>query len=138
MIKHYKLLLVAALMGVAACNSEEESMPMPDAALEIKGIRAAIGADEVRVQTRANEAAAKQLQIGRTGFVDKDAIVFTTIKRTNSPLDSFTYSNIHYQYAGAKWERIANGTANDPEKIYWTDASSDHTFIGYSLPQGYQ
>ena len=138
MMKHYQLLLVAALMGVAACNSEEESMPMPDAALEIKGIRAAIGADEVRVQTRANEAAAKQLQIGRTGFVDKDAIVFTTIKRTNSPLDSFTYSNIHYQYAGAKWERIANGTANDPEKIYWTDASSDHTFIGYSLPQGYQ
>ena len=113
-------------------------MPMPDAALEIKGIRAAIGVDEVRALTRANEAAAKQLQIGRTGFVDKDTIVFTTIKRTNSPLKPFTYSNIHYQYDGTKWERIANGTANDPEKIYWTDASSDHTFIGYSLPQGYQ
>jgi hypothetical protein len=138
MMKHYKLLLVAALMGVAACNSEEESIPMPDAALEIKGIRAAIGADEVRVLTRADEAATKQLQIGRTGFVDKDTIVFTTIQRTKSPLDAFTYSNIHYQYDGTKWERIANGTTNDPEKIYWTDASSDHTFIGYSLPQGYQ
>ncbi len=137
-MKHYKLLLVAALMGVAACNSEEESIPMPDAALEIKGIRAAIGADEVRVLTRADEAATKQLQIGRTGFVDKDTIVFTTIQRTKSPLDAFTYSNIHYQYDGTKWERIANGTTNDPEKIYWTDASSDHTFIGYSLPQGYQ
>ena len=137
-MKRYKFFLFAAVMGVAACNSEEESMPMPDAALEIKGIRAAIGADEVRVQTRANEAATKQLQIGRTGFVDKDTIVFTTIQRTKSPLDAFTYSNIHYQYDGAKWERIANGTANDPEKIYWTDASSDHTFIGYSLPQGYQ
>ena len=76
--------------------------------------------------------------MGRTKFVGDDEIVFTTIKRTKSPLDAFTYSNIHYQYNGTNWERTPNGTNDDPEKIYWTDGHSDHTFIAYNLPKGYQ
>lgn len=132
MMKRYKFFLFAAVMGLVACNSEDERIPMPDAALEIRGIHATIDTDEARLLTRAEAAPAKtDIVVGRDEFAVGDKIVFTSIKRTKSPLEAFTYSNIHYKKEDAKWVRLDN----DPEKIYWTDATSDHTFIGYSLPK---
>ncbi len=132
MMKRYKIFLFAAVMGLVACNSEDERIPMPDAALEIRGIHATIDTDEARLLTRAEAAPTKtDIVVGRNEFAVGDEIVFTSIKRTKSPLEAFTYSNIHYQKEDAKWVRLDN----DPEKIYWTDATSDHTFIGYSLPK---
>jgi YD repeat-containing protein len=72
--------------------------------------------------------------VGRTAFADGNVIVFTTIKRTKYPLDNFTYSNIQYSYNGSGWARSSNGTTNDPEKIYWSDVTSAHTFTGFCLP----
>ena len=134
MMKRYKFFLFAAVMGLVACNSEDERIPMPDAALEIRGIHATIDTDEARSLTRAEAAPTKtDIVVGRDEFADGDEIVFTSIKRTEPPLKAFTYSNIHYKKEDAKWVRVR--LDNDPEKIYWTDATSNHTFIGYSLPK---
>lgn len=141
MMKRYKIYLFAAIMGITACSSDEESF-MPDATLEIKGIQATIDTDDASmVLTRATDEtdkAANKFKIGRSVFAANDKIVFTTIRRTAGALQPFTYSNIHYLTEdGSSWERTPNGTTIDPEQIYWTDGSSPHTFIGYSLPQGY-
>lgn len=133
MMKRFKIYLFAAVMGLVACNSEEDNAPMPDAALEIRGIHATIDTDEARALTRADEESTqKTTKIGRSEFAAGETIVFTSIKRTTSPLDGFTYSNISYDLTDKlNWKRTEG---NLPEKIYWTDATSPHTFIGYSLP----
>ena len=138
-MKRYKILFLAMTALLAACSSDEDVFSTNDA-LEMKGIQVAI-AGEYATITRAATVDPLKVSVGRTKFVDKDEIVFTTIKRTKSPLDAFTYSNIHYQYNGTNWERMSNGTNDpkkDPEKIYWTDGNNAHTFIAYNLPKGYK
>lgn len=94
---------------------------------EIRGIVVSIDGG---ISTRA--AAPAAVEVGRTDFQADDNIVFTTIRRTAEPLTEFTYSDIRYYYYEAlSWERV---DGNLPEKIYWTDGTSPHTFIGYSLP----
>ena len=135
-MKISKVLFLATMAFLMACNSEDE-MVVTAPVLEIRGMTATIGEDEPVLLTRATEGSESKTKIGRSVFADGDKIVFTTIKRTSGALDAFTYSNIQYFYDGISWERMANGTTNDPEKIYWTDGSSPHTFIGYALPQDY-
>ena len=138
-MKRYKILFLAMTALFAACSSDEDVFSTNDA-LEMKGIQVAI-AGEYAAITRAATVDPLKVSVGRTQFVDKDEIVFTTIKRTKSPLEAFTYSNIHYQYNGNNWERTPNGTNDpkkDPEKIYWTDGNNAHTFIAYNLPTGYK
>ena len=137
MMKRYKILFLAMTALLAACSTDEDVFSANDDALEMKGIQVAIAGEEA-LTTRAATVDPLKVSVGRTKFVDDDKIVFTTIKRTKGPLDAFTYSNIHYQYNGTNWERTPNGTNDDPEKIYWTDGHSDHTFIAYNLPKGYQ
>ena len=132
MIKPYKILFLSMMVLLAACSSDEDIFSTHDDALEMKGIQVAIAGGEASV-TRAATVDPMKVSVGRTQFVDDDEIVFATIKRTKSPLDAFTYSNIHYKYNGTNWER----TTTDPEKIYWTDGNNAHTFIAYNLPDGY-
>ena len=132
MIKPYKILFLSMMVLLAACSSDEDIFSTHDDALEMKGIQVAIAGGEASV-TRAATVDPMKVSVGRTQFVNDDEIVFTTIKRTKSPLDAFTYSNIHYKYNGTNWER----TTTDPEKIYWTDGNNAHTFIAYNLPDGY-
>ena len=139
MMKPYKILFLSMMAILAACSSDENVFSTNDDALEMKGIQVAIAGGEASV-TRAATVDPLKVSVGRTQFVNDDEIVFTTIKRTKSPLDAFTYSNIHYKYNGTNWERTSNGTNDpkkDPEKIYWTDGNNDHTFIAYNLPDGY-
>ena len=139
MMKLYKILFLSMMAILAACSSDENVFSTNDDALEMKGIQVAIAGGEASV-TRAATVDPLKVSVGRTQFVNDDEIVFTTIKRTKSPLDAFTYSNIHYKYNGTNWERTSNGTNDpkkDPEKIYWTDGNNDHTFIAYNLPDGY-
>lgn len=127
MMKAYKIILLAIMAIVSACNNEDDMIAYNDA-LEIKGVEAII--DNEMPATRA--ASGQKDSIGRTAFIPNDHIVFTTIKRTESPLPPFTYSDIKYYYTEKKsWKRTEG---NLPEKIYWTDGTSPHTFIGYSLP----
>ena len=121
-----KLLYIAVIALLTACTNDDE-VNVYDDALEIKGISAVIGEDAL--VTRSAGDLTKS--VGRSKFVNGDQIVFTTIKRTENPLASFTYSNIRYDHNGDNWGRTEG---NDPEKIYWTDGASAHTFIGYSLP----
>lgn len=121
------LSLTVALSLLVACNTNDEAL-VPDEALQINGITATLSS------TQAATRAESTLGVGRTAFADGDVIVFTTIKRTKYPLDNFTYSNIQYSYNGSGWARSSNGTPNDPEKIYWSDVTSAHTFTGYCLP----
>lgn len=137
-MKRYKILFLAMTALLAACSSDEDVSSTNDA-LEMRGIQVAIAGENVPI-TRAATVDPLKVSVGRTKFVDKDEIVFTTIKRTKSPLEAFTYSNIHYQYNGTNWERTSNGTNDpkkDPEKIYWTDGNNYHTFIAYNLPKDY-
>ena len=137
-MKRYKILFLAMTALLAACSSDEDVSSTNDA-LEMRGIQVAIAGENVPI-TRAANVDPLKVSVGRTKFVDKDEIVFTTIKRTKSPLEAFTYSNIHYQNNGTNWERTSNGTNDpkkDPEKIYWTDGNNYHTFIAYNLPKDY-
>ena len=131
-MKPYKILFLAMMALLAACSSDEDVFSTNDDALEMKGIRVAIAGEDASI-TRAATVDPLKVGVGRTQFVDDDEIVFTTIKRTHSPLKEFTYSNIHYKYNGTNWER----TTTDPEKIYWTDGNNAHTFIAYNLPKDY-
>lgn len=113
---------------VSACSNDDDVTAYQNA-LEIKGVQAIID-NEVPTTRSASEKT--ETAVGRTTFITGDHIVFTTIKRTESPLASFTYSDIRYYYTDKKsWKRTEG---NLPEKIYWTDGASAHTFIGYSLP----
>lgn len=129
MMKLKKIILFVVAAIASACNSEEDFFAY-DSALEINGIAVAIdgGIPVTRAVSDLKET------IGRDTFAKGDIIVFDTIRRTVSPLDSFIYKNIKYTCDGKNWSRVEGNT---PEKIYWSDAASAHTFIGYSLPQGY-
>ena len=124
---HKFLSLTVALSLLVACNTNDEAL-VPDEALQINGITATLSS--IQAATRAETT----LGVGRTAFADGDVIVFTTIKRTKYSLENFTYGNIQYSYNGSGWARSSNGTTNDPEKIYWSDVTSAHTFTGYCLP----
>ena len=127
MMKAYQYFLLVAMMALASCSNEDDSF-MPSDATEIVGIEAIIDGE----QPSRRAAATPAVTVGRTEFATDDRIVFTSIKRTTAPLESFTYSDIRYYFTDKKnWKRTEG---NLPEKIYWTDGSSPHTFIGYSLP----
>ena len=126
MMKLTKIIFLSAAALFVACTSYDEAI-VPDAALEIKSIDATI--DGEQTVTRAVQKL--DIIVGRNAFADGDQIVFTTIKRTDNPLEGFTYKDIKYDKADGSWVRTAG---NLPEKIYWTDGHNPHTFIGYSLP----
>ena len=125
-MKAYKILYILGVtMLLTACSRE---MHFNAADFEIRGINAEIDVNSGLTRA-ANEST---VQVGRSLFAADDKIVFTTIKRTSKPLEAFSYGNIrYYYYEGKSWERT---DGNLPEKIYWTDGVSPHTFIGYSLP----
>ena len=125
-MKAYKILYILGVTVLLTACSREKFFTADD--FEIRGIEAVIDVNS-GVTRAANEST---VQVGRSLFAADDKIVFTTIKRTSKPLEAFTYGNIrYYYYEGKSWERT---DGNLPEKIYWTDGVSPHTFIGYSLP----
>ena len=127
-MKHNHIFHFLAVVLLSACQANDEAI-VPDAALEIRGITAAIDGDNVAA-TRATDETT--VTVGRAAFAASDKIVFTEIRRTNSPLKEFTYKNIRYLYDGKSWARTE--VESGKEKIYWTDGASAHTFVGYSLP----
>ena len=127
-MKHNHIFHLLAVVLLSACQANDEAI-VPDAALEIRGITAAIDGDNVAA-TRATDETT--VTVGRAAFAANDKIVFTEIRRTNSPLKEFTYKNIRYLYDGKSWARTE--VESGKEKIYWTDGESVHTFVGYSLP----
>ena len=131
-------LFLGALALLSACTAADDADVLQSSApVEFKGISASIsqGAAATRAVTKLSD------EVGRTAFATDDKIVFTNIQRTENPLEEYTYKNIYYKYtasdASGSWSRVSNDATapkDAPEKLYWTDGSSFHTFIGYCLP----
>lgn len=70
--------------------------------------------------------------IGREFFIGGDKMTLTKFCRTEVSMDSYSYNNLGFESnSDGAWNR----TSSDPDRIYWTDNSNDHTFIGFSCPQ---
>ncbi len=87
--------------------------------------------------------------VGRSEFADKDVAVFTNIKRYLNPIPQFNYKDLEFKcqvkteggVTSTGWSRVPNkgtslaGGDTHPDRIYWSDATNRHTFIGYCAPQ---
>lgn len=120
-------MLVVALTGCTADDDLDTDNVYVNA-IEMKGFEAVVEGMTSQADTRT--IAPLAVEVGRNAFVSDDRVVFTTIKRTDNPILTFTYSGITFNHDGSKWNKA--GDTN----LYWSDATSNHTFIGYSLPQG--
>lgn len=137
----YRILAFIAISMLAACSDEDDNiLPEEVDGVEMKGV--------IPTMTRAGSVAELEDYVGKREFADKDRAVFVTIKRTNNPIEQFTYANIEFVCAastsaeGVKsigWSRDktkgTGGGASNPDRIYWSDAINPHTFIGYCKPQ---
>ncbi len=123
--------LLGAVLGIfVSCGNETESAATASGARALQGLSATIAGSSTG--TRATRAASSEpLYVGREKFVGGDKIKMTDFKRTEHSINDFTYSDEDWQ----KTTDDAGWTRDDDENtIYWSDAASNHTFIGYSLP----
>ena len=138
---HIYIVLLSALFVVACANddiaSQDMQSPAPANPHELTGIHAVVAGTEPA--TRAGSVTTLQDYVGRSEFNSGDKVVFTDIHRTNSPLESFTYPGAD-SYEGITFEAgseaawVRDGSIG-PERVYWTDAESVHTFVAYGTPQ---
>ena len=132
-MKRLKYILFVAL---TACTAKE---PLVVDHPEIKGIQAWIAGGE-EPATRAGTVTKLSDYVGRSKFKGGDRAVFTNIRRTSYPILEFTYPGsgsyegvVFEAGNGGGWTRAQD--TDGPERIYWTDAVSAHTFVAYALPQ---
>lgn len=123
-------LLGAALSIFASCGNENlDHAATASDATPLQGLSAKIAGS---TGTRATRAASSEPQyVGREKFVGGDQIKMTKFMRTEHSITNFTYADEDWKKESdeAGWTR-----ASDETTIYWSDAASEHTFIGYSLP----
>ena len=135
--------IICALSLVACGDDGDLVLPNTQDVVPLAGIDAEVYSG---ASTRA-PALDKDNHVGRSVFVNDDQMVLTSIKRTQNPVTKFSYKGIVYDYlveegqTSGSWNRDENKgcTEADPNtvplRIYWTDAASAHTYIGYSLPK---
>ena len=135
--------IICALSLVACGDDGDLVLPNTQDVVPLAGIDAEVYSG---ASTRA-PALDKDNHVGRSVFVNADQMVLTSIKRTQNPVTKFSYKGIVYDYLVEKgqtsgsWNRDENKgcTEADPNtvplRIYWSDAASEHTYIGYSLPK---
>lgn len=137
----YYLLLPLLLLS---CKDDLETINVPEGELELTQVNAIIATAGNDTQTRADgDVVYLEDHISRFRFVDADRMTFTTFKRTTSPIGRFNYSDIEFlNNASGAWDRDKttgsdqepSNAGTHPARIYWSDATSEHTFIGFSLP----
>lgn len=137
-IKRYIILTFAAVLLVG-CSKDIISDSASSDAVELTGINASV---ESGINTRTGNVVYLQDRISRYQFVSGDKMVFTKIERSESPITRFQYKDVAFNSnASGAWERdkeTGSSVASPgvhPERVYWSDASSAHTFVGYSLPK---
>lgn len=135
--------IICALSLVACGDDGDLVLPNIQDVVPLAGIDAEVYSG---ASTRA-PALDKDNHVGRSVFVSADQMVLTSIKRTQNPVTKFSYKGIVYDYlveeeqTSGSWNRDENKgwTEADPNtvplRIYWSDAASEHTYIGYSLPK---
>lgn len=128
--------IICALSLVACGDDGDLVLPNTQDVVPLAGIDAEVYSG---ASTRA-PALDKDNHVGRSVFVNADQMVLTSIKRTTNPVTQFSYKGIVYDYLVGSWNRVEDKGCTEadntvPLRIYWTDAASAHTYIGYSLPQ---
>ncbi len=145
-----KLLYILSLFALVSCKDyvDDDQTAKPSDAQEMQGVSPV-------VSRAAGDIVVAELKdyVGRSEFADNDVAVFTTIKRTASAINQFTYKDLEFkcsvtetEHDGKKekstgWSRdpekgtTAAGGETHPDRIYWSDATSEHTFIGFCKPQ---
>ena len=135
----YQLAFSIALLSGCTDNDDIKTSVANADPQELLGIEAVIDGGTGSV-TRAGTVTPLADYVGRSVFKGGDKVVFTEIRRTDSPIINFTYPG-DGNYDGIIFEAgNEGGWSRDtqdggPERIYWTDALSKHTFIAFSIPQ---
>lgn len=153
-MKVRNLFYIGLALILAGCSSADDvnTSRVSADARELEGVKAVIEGADMKEGTREGTVTTLVHYVGRNLFVAGDQILFTKIKRTNNPISNFTYPTEGSSYegilyvgtgttgGGVSWDRSTktDGTMTDggPDRVYWTDASSPHTFKAYSIPQG--
>lgn len=116
------VLTIAATMAVG-CAEDEHAAVADGNPLPLKELLPVV--EGATPSTRAT--AADEDYVGRSQFDAGEQLTMTTIRRTEHALQDFSYTNMTWS--------LNEGWVSDSNKdIYWSDATSDHTFVGYSLP----
>ena len=135
-IFNYAFFIASALF--LSCSDYHEDVAVNDGAVELTGVETVIG--DMAASSRAdadNGTTVKKRTygyIGREIFVANDQMTITKFQRTEAAMTSYSYKDISFKSnENGAWTR----TTTDPDRIYWTDNSNPHTFIGYSCPQAW-
>lgn len=121
-----------------SCSDYQEKSDANDMAVELTGVETVIG--NMTVSSRADAGNGTTVKkrttayIGREIFVANDQMTITKFQRTDVAMTSYSYKDISFKSNdNGAWTR----TTTDPDRIYWTDNSNPHTFIGFSCPQAW-
>ncbi len=145
-MKYYiKYIAFFIIIFLSACSAQDDidiTDHLTADSREIRTVDAVIVGGNHQGTTRAGTVTTLADYVGRDVFVANDAIMFTKICRTTSPLKDFTYpTSANYEgirfVAGSEGGWSRDTSDRGPERVYWTDAQNNHTFIGYSTPQDY-
>lgn len=141
------LLYIFTFLCLTACSEIEDNFYDSKEKKELEGIEA-----EVYGGTKTRAAALdKSNYVGRSTFAENEYMILTKLRRTDSPIPGFSYTDIWYKHeigegqTSGGWNRdntkgktykegFTGFNVNVPERIYWSDALSAHTYIGYSTP----
>lgn len=159
-MKHKLNIVILSLTIGLLTNCADDTLgnltdSVPSDGIELAGIRTSLdgagamtkgaygAVDTVRLKDLIGRGIATTTPQGRTIDMEVgDQMVFTSIKRKEHSIPVFSYTGLVYdmQTQGA-WTRDKEAGLNEgttptrPEKIYWSDASSGHVFVGYSCPK---
>ena len=129
-------LLLSWLLAAVACTGEMEwpNGQPTDEPLQLTGVAPTMaGASATKADAQA-EQKPDEIYVGRKQFVLNDAVFFTKIQRTAQPLKKFSYTDQTWKLEDS-WTHLPANSEAKAQKIYWSDGHSEHTFVGYGLPQ---
>lgn len=129
-------LLLSWLLAAMACSGDIEwpNGKPTDEPLLLTGILPAMAGSSATKADAQAEQKPDEIYVGRERFKVDDEVFFTRIQRTAQPLDKFSYTDQTWKLADS-WTHLPATTGGEPQKIYWSDGHSAHTFVGYGLPQ---
>lgn len=135
------LWIAAGLCLLAACTTHDTDLQPDtpdDEAVLLQSIEATLLHSET-VTKATTIPPTDPDYVGRHEFVEHDLLQLTKFQRTNSPKNVFTYprtgEKLRWQCgSNGAWSRYIEGTEEET-RIYWSDGSSYHTAVAFSLPQ---
>ena len=129
-------LLLSWLLAAMACTGEIEwpDGKPTDEPLRLTGVLPTMAGSSATKADAQAEQKPDEIYVGRERFKVGDEVFFTRIQRTAQPLKQFSYTNQTWKLEDS-WTHLPATAGEEPQKIYWSDGHSAHTFVGYGLPQ---